>query len=543
MLEAKLDDKYKRVQVFVVSLYLNLISFGLPLIVNNGYYNITETKSVYFLSLSLFLILTTTMNFFIKIRKKKGLNLNFISLDIPVLLFSLINFLSAMFSEYQSDVWFGENSRYQGAAMILLYVLVYFVVSRNYSSSQSFLLCLLFSFSIVSLLGVLNCFNVDTFCFYSSLSQGYKKTYISTIGNINFYSSYMCLIFPVVVYGYCQTKKRLSRAIYTVVLIIGSFGIMVTSSESFVIGFSTAMIVIPFLLNEKEKLKKFFGAIILIILSTQIYLFIYKMAEKKNIKLSQLLDLLTSPIVLIVSVFLIIIFLLLLHKKLDWYKRTYLFFTVIFFISLITSFVLSNTIGLGILDKVFKITEDWGTYRGGIWKQLLTIFSEFDLKEKFFGIGPEALYNITEPLEIHGNLKLDQAHNEYLQYLMTTGILGLLSYISLIITILVSVVKKLKHNTLALALIIGLISYWVQAIVNIAQPITTPIMYIFVACIGGMLYNKRENVIEITSEKMFNIEQNKGGVLNGIRIKKTKNGKQVNTEKSTLCVYGNTDDF
>jgi len=86
---------------------------------------------------------------------------------------------------------------------------------------------------------------------------------------------------------------------------------------------------------------------------------------------------------------------------------------------------------------------------------------------------------------------MDKTHNEYLQYLLTTGIFGILSYISVIVTVLISVIKKLKSNALAVGLLSGLIAYWIQAAVNIAQPFTTPIMYIYIACIGGLLYNER----------------------------------------------------
>lgn len=183
-------------------------------------------------------------------------------------------------------------------------------------------------------------------------------------------------------------------------------------------------------------------------------------------------------------------------------------------LSILLCFVLSNTVGIGSPDNIFKISESWGTYRGGIWKQCIEAYRNFSFKEKFLGIGPEALYRVLAPLEVHGNKSLDQAHNEYLQFLLTTGIFGLLSYSSVVISVIYAVCKKLKSNTLAIGLLAGLIAYWVQATVNIAQPFTTPLMYIFISCIGGMLYN--ETKTELSSEKMFNINKvTKRRIFNG----------------------------
>ena len=69
---------------------------------------------------------------------------------------------------------------------------------------------------------------------------------------------------------------------------------------------------------------------------------------------------------------------------------------------------------------------------------------------------------------------------------MTTGLAGLTAYLSVIASTIYMVVKKLKDSTLAVALLTGLIAYWMQATVNIAQPFTTPIVYIYIACIAGM---------------------------------------------------------
>lgn len=480
--------------------YLNLVMLGLPIVITDGYFNITETKSAYFISIScLFVMLSLILSLVTQIRYKNDIRskIKISELDLAMLLFLFFYLVSAMLSAYKYDVWIGANSRYQGALTVFLYGLVYFVVSRNYNFSHTFLWCSLIAFSIVCIIGVLNCFDISVFRFYEAMDQRYKKTYISTIGNINFYSSYICLIFPMIVCGFCQTKKRISQIAYTIFLIIGSFGMMVTSSDSFSLGFGISMLIIPlFMFNDIEKIKKYFLAVIIIIINSQVFKFIYNLTADKNIVLSKTLDYFVHPLVMAALCIISSLFLYLLYKRSDLlrlYKNTYISLLLVLLLFVIACFIWSNTVGIGRLDNIFKITSEWGTYRGGIWRQMLELYKSFDIREKFFGIGPESIYNLSHPLEIHGNKNLDQAHNEYLQYLLTIGMFGLLSYITLIITTAVMVLRKIKDNNLAVSLLVSLIAYWAQAAVNIAQPFTTPIMFVFVACIGGMLYDDQKS--------------------------------------------------
>ncbi len=478
----------------LVQIYISLVMLVLPLAVTDGFYNITETKSMCFYVLSILLLIPVCVNALLKAVKKKSIRFCFSVTDIAMLIFAIVCIASAALSSYQKDVWVGEASRYQGALTLLMYVAVYFAVSRNYSFAQSFILCAVGAFSLVSLFGVLNCFDTDILGFYGSIAPKYKQAYISTIGNVNFYSAYFCLIFPFTVCGFCQTTGKTGRIIYALALFIGSFGMMVTSSDSFVVGFLTSMLLIPLLLSgEKERLKRYIESIFLIMLSAQIFLLFYTSAEKKNIEVSQLLKLITSPWVTAVILLICSVAYFLIMKRpkaIGFYLKIYRVALCAVLVATAACFSLSNTTGLGFTDKLFRITDEWGTYRGEIWKQCIEVYGGLSFKDKLIGIGPEALYRVVEASEVHKQRVLDQAHNEYLQYLLTTGVVGLSAYLCVIVTVAVSAIKRLRDDPLAVGLIAGLISYWVQASVNIAQPFTTPIMFVFIYCIGGSLYNK-----------------------------------------------------
>ncbi|MBR5825540.1 MAG: O-antigen ligase family protein [Clostridia bacterium] len=488
-------DIWKMCFTKYTSIYLCAILFFLPLIITNGYYNITESKYYYFMAVS---ILTFLAFAFFKILKREFdiERISIIETDIPFVLFFVAFVISAMFSCYKQDAIFGSASRYQGVITIFVYLLIYFLVSRNFKFGQNVLLSAMLGLTLVSIFGVLNCFDIDLLGFYGNLSQDNKSNYISTIGNINFYSSYICLLLPLVVCGFCLTKTKLSTVIYTLVLITGTMGAMVTSSESFVVGFATAMLIIPlFLFSDILRIKKFFTAVLIMVFTAELYMVIYQFMPIKNVRISKLLSLLFNPIVAVIVAIICFVFLYVLEKhpeNLKKLKITYCLCLAFAMLILVILFLIANTNSLGILDEYFKITDKWGTYRGGIWRQCIDIYKGLSVREKLFGIGPESLYRYTVSLDVHNGRILDQAHNEYLQYLLTIGVVGLLTYLSIIGAVIFIVVKKLKNNALAIGLFSGLVAFWIQATVNIAQPFTTPIMYIFISCIAGMYYKEKE---------------------------------------------------
>lgn len=500
-----------------------LLLFGLPLIVTNGFYNITQTKSVFFYAVSLLCVFVFSLRavFLAEKEEKTPLKASLKTLqptDAAFAVFLGFILLSSLLSEYSGDVWYGGNARYQGAFTYLLYFLFYIIVSRNLKGVRLFLYAGAAAFCIVCTLGVLNCFDIDFFGFYSRLSKANQSAYISTIGNINFYSSYMCLLFPPVLCGFCMTEKRFSRAGYAVAIAVGSFGMMVTSSESFVVGFLSALVIIPlFLYNDVSKLKKYLLGVCLVVLSAQIFMFIYNAAPVTNVAISKLLSILVRPVISGAVLAMCLVLFLLVHfvpKSAKILQRLHIATLCIGISGLLVCFILANTVGIGRYNSYFELTAKWGSYRGEIWQQCVQLFSEFSWKEKLFGIGPEALQRITVSGATFQGKKLDQAHNEYLHYLLTIGIFGMISYIALIGTVIYAAVRKCRSNMLCAGLFSGLVAFWLQAFVNLAQPFTTPIMFAFIAVIIGICNQQKtppvqtEEAVQEETEVADNMQQN-----------------------------------
>jgi O-antigen ligase len=487
----------------LTSIYIAGLLGLLPLIVSGGYSDITATKSKSFYIMTIACIVFAGFGWlFVKFFDKQSLGKGFRkpgALDISALLFGVFTLMSSLMSDYQNDVWYGQHSRYQGCITILLYVVVYFVVSRNFSFGNGALIASAAAFTIVCTIGLFNCFDIDVLGIYSVIEESSRKICISTIGNVNFFSSYVCLLLPLVMCGFCQAKEKLSVAIYLSAVVMGTFGAMMTSSESFVAGFAGAVIIMDLIfLKDEDKAKR------LIFISGTMYIvaLIYRLfcgfVKEPNYKISDLLNVVTHPVVAIVILVVLVAAYLAVTKEprsVAIIRKAFIALVVLVGISGAAVVVMANTIlvdaDFGALDKFIKFTADWGTDRGEIWRICIDLYKNFSLEDKLFGVGPETLYKLTSVSGSFKNLIVDQAHNEYLQHLMTIGLVGLMSYIAIVVSACVTAVKYLKNNSLGVAVFAGLVAYWIQAMFNIAQPFTTPIMYLYIACIAGLALKEK----------------------------------------------------
>ena len=99
---------------------------------------------------------------------------------------------------------------------------------------------------------------------------------------------------------------------------------------------------------------------------------------------------------------------------------------------------------------------------------------------------------------VHLTLKVyDNAHNELLQYLFTTGIVGLLSYLALVGSSIVYMFKHAKEHAWISVCLAATVGYFAQSILNLNQPITTPLFFVFMAMgVGTVNYCRRVKELE-----------------------------------------------
>ena len=136
--------------------------------------------------------------------------------------------------------------------------------------------------------------------------------------------------------------------------------------------------------------------------------------------------------------------------------------------------------------KLFRFRDKWGTNRGGVWVRCMKLFAQSDWRVKLFGFGPDLL---KKPLaDAYGaeiaaycNLSFNNAHNEYIQYLLTHGALGLTAYLTFAVGACASLFRRARKSAAAACLLAGALAYLLNAAVNVNQPITTPLLFLFLS--------------------------------------------------------------
>ena len=122
-----------------------------------------------------------------------------------------------------------------------------------------------------------------------------------------------------------------------------------------------------------------------------------------------------------------------------------------------------------------------------MWIRGIYIFLNVNIIQKLFGTGCDTFGQImtdmgyNDELMAFKNETTNAAHNIYLNYLVTVGIFGALSYITFVVSSVIRGIKRSMRNKYCIVLVASVISYSIQGIVNIDQPITTPLFIVIVA--------------------------------------------------------------
>lgn len=257
----------------------------------------------------------------------------------------------------------------------------------------------------------------------------------------------------------------------------------------------------------------FLGSLMTIFLSLVITLFLFDKTAKFNViyfalTLFSFIGLLTTGAMSsVVSVFFLIIFLIILFivLKYDIKKNIIKVISIVYICTIIflifnfkdNSYLISQTKKtVNEIKEISKgkIKDNFGTGRIHIWKETLKILPN----NLITGVGIDNFYfafGENKLIDMKSGLVVDKAHNEYLQKLVTEGILSFITYLVLLGTIFIkSCIKIFKENIsinyIFLGLFMSFVSYSIQAFFNISVISVAPIYYI----VMGILVSELKEV-------------------------------------------------
>ena len=527
----------------IVGLWVMAMFTIFPLIYNDFYFDILQTKYYTVLTLSIIMILALIVicgfaggfkNFFDKL-KSKGFALwfkeEFSIWDICIMIFWL---MSALAGRFIMESITGDKGRYSGLLLISIYVILYFTVSRMFSFGKVYFTVFLAVSIPVCLFGYTDYFNMDILGFKEKISPEQWPIFTSTIGNINTYTAVLAFYIAIAGTLFITTPFKSDNGrgesigkivFYYVIMLMNFIALAMGTSDNGYLTLAAFFGLVPFVaFRTMEGVRRFILTIFTYLLGIKIIQLINISYAGKVLGISGLYDFISDfkylDLIIVALAIVVIIMYVLEYRKKEkrrdneallrslryiWLAILVIIFAAIVFMGMkINSDVTAAKEKYGALADYFVFNDSWGTFRGYIWRAAVEEYMKFPLLHKIFGSGPDTfglyigLLRNEEMTSVTGQF-FDATHNEYIQFLFTLGPIATIAYILALILPSVEALRTrlfyLRDNTMLpylYACAIAVICYATQAVVNLNLPVVTPFLWIFLSIMVAILRDKGE---------------------------------------------------
>lgn len=420
----------------VIRFFYLFLLFFIPLFFtsfNSELFELPKMYLVYFVTLTILSL--HILNFL----NKKTFLFRRTFLDIPLIIFLISQIVSTVFSIDPHTSFFGYYSRLNGGLLSLIcYLILYWilVVYLDEKFKRNIISISLFSGFLVASFGIAQHFGIDKHLWV----QDVQSRVFSTLGQPNWLAAYLCVLLPFSLFKLSEKKEFIPYTKYLILNTVFFLCLLFTKSKS---------------------------GIIAATISILIFLIFYLIKNIKN-------------------------------------KKNILYFSFLLILFTTLSLTITNPIKDQIFPKKISTINNQpstilitpsGDIRKIVWKGSINLWKKFPI----FGTGVETFaysYYWTRPVEHNLTSEWDflynKAHNEYINYLATTGAFGFLSYLFLIISVLIYILKNSKSTIL--------ISYLSILITNFAG-FSVVIIALYFFLLPALLINNPEKEKKLNNKK------------------------------------------
>jgi putative inorganic carbon (HCO3(-)) transporter len=393
----------------------------------------------------------------VKMIHEKEIRITKTPLDIPIILFVLSQLISSIFSLDHHVSWLGYYSRFNGGMFsIISYVLLYYAFVTNFLASHHaeagssnkkkqailpllsetispFLRIALGSATMVAIYGVAERLGIDKHLWV----QDVQNRVFSTMGQPNWLAAYLVALSPVAwafTFSSWKNKKTLQQYLWGTLSVLFFVVLLFTRSRSGLLAFAVSDIIFWFLVwlgNKKKSLTKTPATILHIAFAVIIFFNGSNIAQiDQYLSFGGIQNLLTHKTALPEA----------------------------------TPLVPGPTLETGGTES--------GIIRKYVWQGAIQAWKS-STKAMLIGTGTETFafafyqyrpkeHNLTSEWDFLYN----KAHNEYLNFLATTGLVGLLTYVSFIVTFVWWILKKRQAEDEVPILSLALFAGWISLLIT-----------------------------------------------------------------------------
>lgn len=542
----------KTVIDYAICIYLVLILGVMPFYNRNGYSHIGTDKAFFFDTITVYmgrvLIVLVLIYLILSVMEMRGKFWKQIRPAISVTdLFAcgygLALVLSYLCSAYKSNALWGASGWYMGFWPHMFLILIYFFVSTLWKP-RPWIFYLAFTASgVVFALGYLNRFGVNPLQMASA-----GPSFISTIGNINWYCGYLVSIFfaGAALLWQWESEKLWKNLLLSVYVTIGFCTLLTQGSDSGLLAFLGVLLAL-FCLSARDsgRMLMFWLEMALLGVAGMITWSIQRFFPESltyDVGLSGFLITGWHPF-LITGMSCVILLSVLRWRK----KQTYpekqaqilayvALFTAPVAIVLFVGMIALNTArpgSLGPLSEypVFTYSLYWGSHRGATWEAGWKCFVEQNFLHKLIGIGPDSMaayISNGSSSELAAmvqaqfpNQTLTNAHSEWLTILVDIGILGLVAFGGMMVTGIWRFLREAGRNKMACACGFCLLAYTLNNLFSFQQSMSVATIFTIFG-IGGALL--REGLVK--EQPHIQKAVKKGNGKSSMSSKKRHNSKK-----------------
>lgn len=570
-------DGRRELQNGITTLFLIYMGAAYPLIMHDKYFDITVTKyRAFYIALCIYAVLMVLAvlvdvlgrnvstghgsqslggnedasagaahgsRFIGRLRHFMDMH-NIMTMDIFMAGFVLANVLAFFMSGNKVAAYTGEEGRRCGLQFVLLAFFLYVCMARYCRIRRYVVVIFMLAGSFVGIVGICQFMGYDFLGLREGLMQSIRNVYISTFGNIDIFASFLCVLVPMAAGAYISVsgnERIVIRICAMITVFIGTGAVIISNANLAYAGVGGAMIVAWIWASYRGRIREFADVCLVMacgVLAISIMLGRtdngYSELDGLNCFVSD------SRMVWIVSVVVLVVWAA-IRLASKWTVK----FRGKAALAVSVGVSLAGIVAVVIYAAhnhmcIFSFEDSWGNYRGFVWRRLMEAYRDFSVPQKLFGYGNESVKSIMTDRYYDDMMNAvgviyDNAHNEYLQYLITTGIFGAVSYVGLLVTTGGALVrtavsgavmnenesmssqsaeKRSKEKAASrdsrtvrgsktgtglecllgyaedegsmIAVLLGITGYAVQAFVNLNQSLTTPYIFLLIAMAGGL---------------------------------------------------------
>lgn len=434
--------------------------------------------------------------------------------------FLLGSAVSTLLSDYRTEAWNGAAGRLQGLSMWLSYGAVFFCIARFHHPGKRHIWIFLVSGTIVALWGICDYIGLGLSWWLADVKESQKHMFTSSIGNINTYTAFLAIGFSLsgayAVYQDIQGQwiKRGTLALLSVFFLF-TIALITGRSDNAVIGVAAFFLAVPLWIQDTRRAARYLMllAVFFIAFPAAALLSVHTVNPYMEVPDGILLKVgirgrllfLLASITFLAAAFCLSRKEKPLSHRLRWIWLACLAVSGIFLILIFLYVNFCADAGrYGAAETYLKFNDDWGTSRGLCWRLAYESYGKFPLFKKFIGSGPETFGIIMkqehyqEMLQRCGQV-FDSPHNEFIQYLFCTGILGAIFYYAFLVSCFL---KGMCRDTVGKAAAIAILVYTAVSFVNISVPITQPYSIMFAAwCSSQKNKERRLGIPKVLGKK------------------------------------------